>query len=67
MNRVPTPADYNDTTERFARTMGEGRLCDAESAQAIFKEVDVLEYGLIWWACIVILAVLAGIVIVAAA
>ena len=67
MNRVPTPADYNDTTERFARSMGEGRLCDAESAQAIFRELDALDYGLAWWLCIVVLATLAAIVMVATA
>ena len=67
MTRVPTPADYNDTTERFARTMGEGRLCDAERAQAIFKEFDVLDYGLAWWGCITFLAFLAFIVIVVTA
>ena len=67
MTRVPTPADYNDTTERFARTMGEGRLCDAESAQAIFKELDALDYGMAWWVCIVVLATLAAIVMVATA
>ena len=67
MNRVPTPADYNDTTERFARSMGEGRLCDAESAQAVFKELDALDYGMAWWLCIVVLATLAVIVIVVTA
>ena len=67
MNRVPTPADYNDTTERFARTMGDGRLCDAESAQAVFKELDALDYGMAWWLCIVVLATLAAIVMVATA
>ena len=67
MTRVPTPADYNDTTERFARTMGDGRLCDAESAQAIFKELDALDYGLAWWLCIVVLATMAAIVMVVTA
>ena len=67
MTRVPTPADYNDTTERFARTMGEGKLCDAESAQAIFKELDALDYGMAWWLCIVVLATLAFIVMVVTA
>lgn len=67
MTRVPTPADYNDTTERFARTMGEGRLCDVESAQAIFRELDALDYGMAWWVCIVILATLSLIVIVVTA
>ena len=67
MTRVPTPADYNETTERFARSMGEGRLCDAESAQAIFRELDALDYGMAWWVCIVILATLAAIVIMVTA
>ena len=67
MTRVQTPADYNDTTERFARTMGDGRLCDAESAQAIFKELDALDYGMAWWLCIVILATLSLIVMVVTA
>ena len=67
MTRVPTPADYNDTTERFARSMGEGRLCDAESAQAVFKELDALDYGMAWWICIVVLATLSFIVIVVTA
>ena len=67
MNRVPTPADYNDTTERFARTMGEGRLCDAESAQAIFKEFDVLDYGVWFWVILTVLTILSTVVIVATA
>ena len=67
MTRVPTPADYNDTTERFARTMGEGRLCDAESAQAIFKEFDVLDYGVWFWVICTVLAILSTIVIVVTA
>ena len=67
MTRVPTPADYNETTERFARSMGEGRLCDVESAQAIFRELDALDYGLAWWVCIVILATLSLIVMVVTA
>ena len=67
MTRVPTPADYNDTTERFARSMGDGRLCDAESAQAVFKELDAIDYGLAWWGCITFLAFLAFIVIVVTA
>ena len=67
MTRVPTPADYNATTERFARSMGDGRLCDAESAQAVFKELDALDYGMAWWLCIVVLATLSFIVIVVTA
>ena len=67
MTRVPTPADYNATTERFARSMGEGRLCDAESAQAVFKELDALDYGMAWWVCIVVLATLSFIVMVVTA
>ena len=67
MTRIATPPDYNPTTERFARSMGEGRLCDAERAQAVFKELDALDYGLLWWAAITIISVLAGIVIVVTA
>lgn len=67
MTRVPHPADYNDPTERFARSMGEGRLCDVESAQAIFRELDALDYGMAWWVCIVILATLSLIVMVVTA
>ena len=67
MTRIATPPDYNETSERFARNMGEGQLCDVEIAQAIFKELDVLDYGLLWWAAITIISVLAGIVIVVTA
>ena len=67
MNRVPTPADYNDTTERFARSMGDGRLCDADRAQAIFKEFDVLDYGVWFWVICTVLAILSTIVIVVTA
>ena len=67
MTRVPTPADYNPTTERFARSMGEGRPCDVESAQAIFRELDALDYGMAWWVCIVILVTLSLIVMVVTA
>ena len=67
MTRVPTPADYNDTTERFARTMGEGRLCDADSARAIFKEFDVLDYGVWFWVIFTVLAILSTVVIVVTA
>ena len=67
MTRVPTPADYNDTTERFARTMGEGRLCDAERAQAIFKEFDVLDYGVWFWVICTVLALFSTVVIVVTA
>ena len=67
MNRVPTPADLNDTTERFARSMGEGRLCDAERAQAIFKEFDVLDYGVWFWVICTVLAILSTVVIVVTA
>lgn len=67
MNRVPTPADYNDTTERFARSMGEGRLCDAERAQAIFRELDVLDYGVWFWVICTVLAILSTVVIVVTA
>ena len=67
MTRIATPPDYNETTERFARSMGEGKLCDAESAKAVFKELDALDYGLAWWGCITFLAVLAFVVIVVTA
>ena len=67
MNRVPTPADLNDTTERFARSMGDGRLCDAERAQAIFKEFDVLDYGVWFWVIFTVLAILSTVVIVVTA
>ena len=67
MTRVPTPADYNPTTERFARAMGEGKLCDAESAQAIFKEFDVLDYGVWFWVICTVLAILSTVVIVVTA
>ena len=67
MTRIATPPDYNETTERFARTMGEGRLCDVESAQAIFRELDALDYGMAWWVCIVILVTLSLIVMVVTA
>ena len=67
MIRVPTPADYNETTERFARTMGEGRLCDADRAQAIFKEFDVLDYGVWFWVICTVLAILSTVVIVVTA
>ena len=67
MTRVPTPSDYNATTERFARSMGDGRLCDAESAQAIFKEFDVLDYGVWFWVICTVLAILSTIVIVVTA
>ena len=67
MTRIATPPDYNPTTERFARSMGDGRLCDAERAQAIFKEFDVLDYGMAWWLCIVVLATLSFIVMVVTA
>ena len=67
MTRIATPPDYNPTTERFARSMGDGRLCDAERAQAIFKEFDVLDYGLAWWGAISLLAIASAIVIVVTA
>ena len=67
MTRVPTPADYNPTTERFASAMGEGKLCDAESAQAIFKEFDVLDYGVWFWVICTVLAILSTVVIVVTA
>ena len=67
MIRVPTPPDYNPTTERFARSMGDGRMCDAERAQAIFKEFDVLDYGVWFWVICTVLAILSTVVIVVTA
>ena len=67
MTRIATPPDYNPTTERFARSMGEGRLCDVESAQAIFKEFDVLDYGVWFWVICTVLATLSFIVMVVTA
>lgn len=62
--RAPTPADLNGTAEPPASF---GALCDAQQAQAIFKEFDVCGYGARWWACAALLAVIAAIVIVATA
>ena len=67
MTRIATPPDYNPTTERFARAMGEGKLCDAESAQAIFTEFDVLDYGVWFWVIFTVLAILSTVVIVVTA
>ena len=67
MTRIATPPDYNPTTERFARSMGEGRLCDVESAQATFKEFDVLDYGVWFWVICTVLAILSTVVIVVTA
>lgn len=67
MIRVPTPADLNKTTRRFPRTTDEAFLCDAERAQAIFRDADVCRYGGAWWACMALLAIVATIVIVATA
>ena len=67
MTRIATPPDYNDTTERFARTMGDGRLCDVESAHAVFKELDVLDYGVWFWVICTVLAILSTVVIVVTA
>lgn len=67
MIRVATPPDLNDTTRRFARTLDEAFLCDAERAQAIFKEFDVCRYGGAWWACMALLSIVAAIVMVATA
>ena len=47
--------------------MGEGRLCDAERAQAIFKEFDVLDYGVWFWVICTVLAILSTVVIVVTA
>ena len=67
MTRIATPTDLNDTTARHPRTLNEAFLCDADSARAIFKAADVCRYGALWWACAVLLAILAAIVIVATA
>ena len=67
MTRIATPPDYNPTTERFARSMGEGRLCDADRAQAIFKEFDVLDYVVWFWVICTVLAILSTVVIVVTA
>ena len=55
MTRVTLPAGHN------------GKLCDAQSAQAIFKSADVCKYGAAWWACIAVLSVVAAAVIVVGA
>ena len=67
MTRIATPPDYNPTTERFARAMGDGKLCDADRAQAIFKEFDVLDYGVWFWVICTVLAILSTVVIVVTA
>lgn len=65
MNRIPTPPDLNHTTRRFARTLDEAFLCDAERAQAFFKDLDVCHYGARWWSALTLCAVL-GIIVIAA-
>lgn len=67
MIRVPTPADLNGTTRRFPRTLDEAFLCDAERAQAFFRDFDVCQYGGKWWAALALCAIVAAIVIVATA
>ena len=67
MTRIATPPDLNNTGKCFPRTLNEAFLCDADSARAIFKAADVCRYGAAWWACAVLLAILAFIVIVATA
>lgn len=67
MIRIATPPDLNSTTRRFPRTLDEAFLCDAEKAQAIFRDMDVCSYGGVWWACMALLAIVAVVVIVATA
>lgn len=61
--RITLPAGHNHTTEHHPRMLHCNRLCDEETAKAIFKEVDVLNYGAWWWAGMVILAVASAVVI----
>ena len=67
MIKVATPPDLNDTTKRHPRTLNEAFLCDAESAQAIFKEFDVLDYGVWFWVILTVLTIISTVVIVATA
>jgi hypothetical protein len=68
MTRVPFPDDVNpDPGARYYRTLLQAFPCDAQQAQAVFKEVDVCRYGALWWACMCILAIAAAIVIVVTA
>ena len=64
MIRIPTPADLNPTTRRYPRTTDEAFLCDAESAEALFRAADVCRYGALWWAAMLMVAGLAVVVIV---
>lgn len=67
MIRIPTPADLNPTTRRYPRTTDEAFLCDAEKAQAVFKDFDVLDYGVFFWLVLAVLTVIGGVVILATA
>lgn len=66
MIRVPTPADLNETTSRFPRTLDEAFLCDARRANA-FERFDVCGYGAAWWTAMALIAVAGAVVIVATA
>lgn len=67
MARIETPPNLNATTKRFARTLDEAFLCDAEKAQAVFKEFDVLDYGVCFWLVLAVLTVIGGVVILVTA
>lgn len=67
MTRVNLPAGHNGTFRSFPRSLNEAFPCDARSAQAIFEDADVCKYGAVWWACVVVLALVAAVVIVAGA
>lgn len=63
MIRHKLPAGHNGTFRTFPRTLNSAFPCDADSAQAIFKSADVCNYGAKWWACIVVLSVIAAVVV----
>lgn len=65
--RLHLPQDHNHTTARHKRTLDEAFLCDAERAQAIFKEFDVLDYGVFFWLVLAVLTVIGGVVILVTA
>ena len=58
------PEGHNHTTKRFKRTMNEAFLCDAEAAETLFKEFDVLDYGVAFWMILVVLLAI-GIAVIA--
>ena len=63
MNKVTLPVGHNGTFRSFPRNLNEAFPCDARSAQAIFDDADVCKYGAKWWACIVVLSVIAAVVV----